>query len=144
MCEKKFNILVKLAFVKFKIYVYIEREIQTSTCVCMYIHIIYTYVLTCTYIHSYLCIYIGELCIYVYMYMGIPCWLSGKQSACQCRRYGFNPWVGKILLSSAWQPTAVFLPGESHGQRSLVGCCAWDCQRVGHDLAIKQKQYMHM
>ena len=35
----------------------------------------------------------------------------------------FNPWVWirKILWRRAWQPTPVFLPGESHGQRSLVG-----------------------
>ena len=31
-----------------------------------------------------------------------------------------------------WQPTPVFLPGESQGQRSLVGCCLWN-RRVGHD-----------
>ena len=31
------------------------------------------------------------------------------------------PWVGKIRWSRAWQPTTVFLPGESHGQSSLVG-----------------------
>ena len=34
---------------------------------------------------------------------------------------GFNPWVGKIPWRRAWQPTPEFLPGESHGQRSLVG-----------------------
>ena len=39
----------------------------------------------------------------------------------QCRRCGFSPWVGKISWRRAWQPTLVFLPGESHGQRSLVG-----------------------
>ena len=33
----------------------------------------------------------------------------------------FDPWVGKIPWQRAWQPTLVFLPGESHGQRSLVG-----------------------
>ena len=33
----------------------------------------------------------------------------------------FDPWVGKIPWRKAWQPTPVFLPGESHGQRSLVG-----------------------
>ena len=33
----------------------------------------------------------------------------------------FDPWVGKIPWRRAWQPTPVFLPGESHGQRSLVG-----------------------
>ena len=32
-----------------------------------------------------------------------------------------------------WQPTPVFLPGESQGQRSLVGCCLWGSHRVGHD-----------
>ena len=36
-------------------------------------------------------------------------------------RLGFNPWVRKIPQRRAWQPTPVFLPGESHGQRSLVG-----------------------
>ena len=33
----------------------------------------------------------------------------------------FNPWVRKILWRRAWQPTPVFLPGKSHGQRSLMG-----------------------
>ena len=36
----------------------------------------------------------------------------------RCR---FDPWVGKIPWSRAWQPTLVFLPGDSHGQRSLSG-----------------------
>ena len=35
---------------------------------------------------------------------------------------------------------SVFLPGKSHGQRSLVGCSPWGCKRVGHDLATKQQQ----
>ena len=34
---------------------------------------------------------------------------------------GFDPWVGKIPWRRQGQPTPVFLPGESHGQRSLVG-----------------------
>ena len=42
-----------------------------------------------------------------------------------CRRCGFDPWVGKILWRGKWQPTPVFLPGESHGQGSLVGCRLW-------------------
>ena len=49
---------------------------------------------------------------------------SGKESACQCRRRkrcGFDLWVGKTPKRRAWQPTPVFLPGESHRQRSLVG-----------------------
>jgi len=36
------------------------------------------------------------------------------------KTWGFNPWVGKIPWRRAWQPTSVFLPGESRGQRSLV------------------------
>ena len=39
----------------------------------------------------------------------------------QCGRPGFDPWVGKIPRRRAWQPTPVFLPGESHGQSSLEG-----------------------
>ena len=45
--------------------------------------------------------------------------------ACQCRRHGFDPCVGKTPCRRAWQPTPVFLPGESHGQRSLVGYSPW-------------------
>ena len=37
-------------------------------------------------------------------------------------KYWFNPWVGKIPWRRKWQATPVFLPGKSHGQRSLVGC----------------------
>ena len=36
-----------------------------------------------------------------------------------------DPWVGKIPWRRKWQPTPVFLPGESHGQRSLVGYGPW-------------------
>ena len=37
------------------------------------------------------------------------------------RGTGSIPWVGKIPWRREWQPTPVFLPGESHGQRSLAG-----------------------
>ena len=53
---------------------------------------------------------------------GLPWWLSSEESAClQCRRLGFSPWVGKIAWRRKWQSTPVFLPGKSHGQRSLKG-----------------------
>ena len=42
-------------------------------------------------------------------------------SAFRHNRHGFNPWVGKIPWKRARQPTAVFLPGESHAKKSLVG-----------------------
>ena len=50
-------------------------------------------------------------------------WYRGKEHAYKYRRYrrcGFGPWVGKIPWRRAWQSTPVFLPGESHGQRSWV------------------------
>ena len=52
---------------------------------------------------------------------GAPWWLSGKESACQCGRRMFDPWVGKIPQRRKWQATAVFLPAKSHGQRNLEG-----------------------
>ena len=64
----------------------------------------------------------------------------GKKPACQCRRLGFSPWVGKISWRRKWQPTAIFLPGKSHGQRSLAGYSPWVCKRVGQDLETKQQQ----
>ena len=51
---------------------------------------------------------------------------------------GLDPWVGKIPWSRKWQPTPVFLPGKSHGQRSLVGYSPRDGKRVGHDSVAKQ------
>ena len=54
----------------------------------------------------------------------MPGGASGKEPACQYRshkRRGFDPWVGKIPWRRTRQPTPVFLPGESHGQRSRAG-----------------------
>ena len=39
------------------------------------------------------------------------------------------------------QPTPVFLPGKSHGQRSLVGYSPWGGKRVGYNLVAKQQQF---
>ena len=41
------------------------------------------------------------------------------------RRYGFDPWVGKIFWRRKCLPTPVFLPGEFYGQRGLVGYSLW-------------------
>ena len=62
--------------------------------------------------------------------LGLSWWLSDKESSCQYRRCGFNPWVRKMPRRRKWQPTPVFLPGESPGQRSLVGYSPWGCRRV--------------
>ena len=53
---------------------------------------------------------------------------GGKEPVCQCRRHKrhrLDPWVGKIPWRRKWQPTPVFLPGESHGQWSLAGYTLW-------------------
>ena len=62
---------------------------------------------------------------------GLPRWLSGKESACQCKRHRSNPWVGKMPWSRKWQPTPVFLPGKLHGQWSLAGYSAWGRKELG-------------
>ena len=48
-----------------------------------------------------------------------------KNHACQCRKGRFDPWVGKIPWTRAWQPTPAFLPEKSYGQRSLMGYSPW-------------------
>ena len=63
------------------------------------------------------------------MYLLCLTWAShvgtrGKEPACQCRRHKrhvFDPWVGKMPWMRAQQPNPIFLTGESHGQKSLVG-----------------------
>ena len=65
----------------------------------------------------------------------LPGGANGKEHTCQCRRgkrRRFNTWAGKIPWRSAQQLALVFLPGESHGQRSLAGYSLLHC-RVEHD-----------
>ena len=72
-----------------------------------------------------------------HLFQGLPGQLRGKEPACQCRRhkrYGSDHWVGKIPWRRARQPTPVFLPGESHGWRSLAGYSPWSC-KVEHNWA---------
>ena len=61
---------------------------------------------------------------------------SGKEPACQCKRckrQGFDPWVGKIPWRRSWQPTPVFLPGESPWTEEPGGLQSIGLQRIGHD-----------
>ena len=65
---------------------------------------------------------------------------SGKESPCQFRRHGFNPWVRKIPWRRKWQSTPLFLPGKFHGQRSLAGYSPW-----GHkELDTTQPSLTHL
>ena len=69
------------------------------------------------------------------LWLGFPGGTVGKESNYQCRRrkrYGYYTWV-RYSINLSWkrkcQPTPVFLPGKSHGQRRLVGCSPW-CLKV--------------
>ena len=62
---------------------------------------------------------LGNASIASFKNRGLPGSAGGKEPTCNAgdiMRCGFDPWAGKILLRRAWQPTPVFLPGESHGQ----------------------------
>ena len=61
----------------------------------------------------------------------LPWWSRWSRVHLQCGKPGFNPSIRKIPLERKWQPTAVFLPGESHGQRSLAGYSPWGHKEMG-------------
>ena len=58
---------------------------------------------------------------------GLPLWLRDKESACGCRRHGFDPWVAKIPWRKVWQPTPIFsifvwkIPTEEPGKLQFMG-----------------------
>ena len=73
-----------------------------------------------------------------------------KNLPTKCRRHKrclFNPWIRKIPWKSERQPTPVFLPRESHGQRSLAGYSPWGCKEsdtTEHTLAIRRLRLLQM
>ena len=80
--------------------------------------------------------------LFVYFFLPscrLPWWLRGKESACQFRGQGFNPWVRKIPWKRKWQPTSVFLPGKFHGQRRLSGYSPWGCKESDTTWWLKSK-----
>ena len=59
----------------------------------------------------------------------LPWWLSCKESICQCKRHRvLIPGLGRFPWGRKWQPTPLFLPGKSHGQRKLMGYSPWYCK----------------
>ena len=62
---------------------------------------------------------------------GLPWWLRQQRICLQCRRYKIDPWVRKIRWKTEWLSTPVFLPRESHGQRSLVDYSPWGHKELG-------------
>ena len=67
--------------------------------------------------------------------MGFPGGTNGKEPACRCRRPRFGPWVGKVPWRREWQPTPVFLPGESPWTEEPSGLRSMGLERIGHDWA---------
>ena len=65
-----------------------------------------------------------------YTIIALPWWLRQERVCLQCRRLRFDPWVGEIPRRRECLPTPVFLPGKSHGQRSLVDYCPWSCKEL--------------
>ena len=74
--------------------------------------------------------------------LGFPGGSDSKEYAYNCGRPGFHPWFQKIPWRRAWQPTPVFLPGEFHGQRRLVGYSLWDCKESDTTEWIKLSHYV--
>ena len=70
---------------------------------------------------------------------GLPWWLSGKESAWQCRRCRFDLWVEKIPWRRAWQRTPVLLRGESPWTEEPCRLQSMGLSRVRHDWAFKQR-----
>ena len=62
--------------------------------------------------------------------MGPPRRLSGKESACNAGDAGLIPGWGRFPGKGNGNLPPVFLPGKSHGQRSLVGCSPWGCEEL--------------
>ena len=60
----------------------------------------------------------------------LPSWLRWWRICLQCRKPRFNSWVGKTSWSRKWQPTPVFFPGKTHGQRSLADYSPWGCKEL--------------
>ena len=109
----------------------VSSKIQVSLGI--WIHLVFLFIL----LKSRPCFYLKRLCFCKNTFH-----LKGnikkkkRKSSCQCRRckrHRFSPWVRKIPWSRKWQPTAVFLPGKFHGQRSQACYSLWGCERVRND-----------
>ena len=74
----------------------------------------------------------------------LPWWLSGLRMCLQCGRSGYDPWVRKITQRRERQPTPVFLSGDFHGQKSLVGYSPWGSRETNTtELLTHTHTYTH-
>ena len=92
-------------------------------------------------------LYCLDVSLYYWMSLAspiqFPWWLCGKESAHQCRIWcrirGLDSWVRKIPLKRKRQPTPAFVPGKSHGKRSLVGYRPWGHKESGTSWWLNNK-----
>ena len=73
------------------------------------------------------------------IYLGFPGGSVIKNPPANAGGMGLIPGLGRFPWWRKWQPTLVFLPGKSHGERSLVGCSPWGCKTGRRELASKQQ-----
>ena len=69
---------------------------------------------------------------------------DGKRICVLRRRPRFDPWVGKMPWRRKWKPIPVFLPGKSHGQRSLLGYSPWGCKELDTTYQLNNNKNPHV
>ena len=69
---------------------------------------------------------------------------DGKESASNACKPGLDTYVAKIPWSIKWQPTLVFLPGEFHGERRLVGYNSWSCKEMDMTEQLTHNRVMRL
>ena len=88
-----------------------------------------------------MCVCVSE-CVCVCVYSGLPGAQMVKNLPA-CRSSGFDPWVRKIPWRRKGLPTPVFLPGEFHGQRSLVGYSPQVCKGLDTVELLSSRAYIY-
>ena len=85
--------------------------------------------------------WLAQHCVWSHMLSRrLPWWLSGKESTCQCRRRGFDPWVEKISRRRKMANHSCILGWEVPWTEEPGRLQSMGSQRVGHNLATKQQQ----
>ena len=70
---------------------------------------------------------------------GLPWWLSGEEPACQCKRFGFDPWVGKIPLEKKMTTCSSILAWEIPWTEEPDGLQFMRSHRVDNTWQLKDK-----
>ena len=109
------NTLYLLNFLSFALILYSEYSLFSNT---------FRFNLLIRFVEHFLSLEMALL-VMLYYSVGLSPWLRSRESTCHCKGYALNPWIRDIPWRRKFQPSLVFLPGKSHGQRSLVGYSPW-------------------